>query len=98
MSAIAKPSSTYYCNVSESSSVEGGVFKKKDGKLTGVLIDNAISAVSKAIPPLTKSEMKRALLKAQAMCFAKGLTTVDDAMLENEMVHAIDELASKWRS
>lgn len=72
--------------------IDGGVFEKREEKLTGLIIDNAIGFVQKAIPELSESQMQRALLKAQDMCFEKGLTTVDDAMLENKMVHAIDEL------
>jgi len=36
--------------------------------------------------------MTFALLKAQEMCFAKGLTSVADAYLANNEVHVIDEL------
>lgn len=72
--------------------IDGGVFEKIDGKLTGLIMDNAIGFVQKAIPSLSEKQMNRALLKAQEMCFEKGLTTVDDAMLENNMVHAIDDM------
>ncbi len=90
--AIANQKALDLAKVDESSSVEGGVFHKKNGKLNGILIDNAVDLVSEASPKLNFEQMERALLKAQEMCFAKGLTTVDDAMLENEMVHAIDSL------
>lgn len=72
--------------------IDGGLIEVVDGELSGLIVDKAIELVQKAIPSLSNAQMKRALLKAQEMCVAKGLTTVDDAMLENEMVHAIDEL------
>ncbi len=90
--AIANQKALELANISPASKIDGGVFEKKDGHLTGILIDNAVDSVSKVVPELSKTQMQRALLKAQEMCFEKGLTTVDDAMLENEMVHAIDEL------
>ncbi|MBL4708621.1 MAG: amidohydrolase [Flavobacteriales bacterium] len=90
--AIANQTALNLANITTESVIEGGIFQKINGKLDGILIDKAISVISKAIPKLNKAQMKKALLKAQEMCFAKGLTTVDDAMLENEMVHIIDSL------
>ena len=90
--AIANQKALELANINPKSEIDGGIFEKKEGELTGILIDNAVDSVSKVVPELSKAQMQRALLKAQQMCFEKGLTTVDDAMLENEMVHAIDEL------
>lgn len=90
--AIANQKALDLAKIDQHKSVEGGVFEKSNGRLTGILIDHAISEVSKAIPPMTDKRMEEALLKAQEMCFSKGLTTVNDAMLENEMVNAIDKL------
>lgn len=59
---------------------------------TGILIDNAVDLVEKKIPKSTKEQIQNALLKAQANCLAAGLTTVDDAGLEKQIVDAIDEL------
>lgn len=90
--AVANQKALELANITKETTIDGGVFKKKDGRLTGLLVDNAVDKVSEAIPALTIAQMKRALLKAQEMCFAKGLTTVDDAFLENSMVHTIDSL------
>jgi predicted amidohydrolase YtcJ len=90
--AIVNQKALDIAGINESTEIVGGVFEKRDGKLTGLLIDNAIGFIQKSIPKLNQEQMKRALLKAQEMCFEKGLTTVDDAMLENEMVHIIDNL------
>lgn len=90
--AIANQRALDLAGITASSKIDGGVYEVIDGELSGLLIDNAVDSVQKAVPSLTSEQMKRALLKAQSMCFEKGLTTVDDAMLENEMVKAIDEL------
>lgn len=90
--AIANQKALDLANVTTATQVDGGLFQQIEGKLSGLLIDNAVDLVSEASPRLNQEQMERALLKAQEMCFAKGLTTVDDAMLENEMVHAIDSL------
>ena len=90
--AIANQKALELANITTKTTIKGGVFKKEAGKLSGLLIDNAVDKVSASIPPLTKAQIKRALLKAQEMCFAKGLTTVDDAYMENHVVHIIDSL------
>lgn len=70
----------------------GGELIIKDGKLTGVLVDNAADSLEKSISRPDKDLIKKALLKAQANCLAVGLTTVDDAGLEKLVIDAIDEL------
>ena len=72
--------------------VEGGVIALKDGYLTGLLIDKAITLVSEKLPKMSTEAMAFALKKAQEMCFEKGLTSVADAYLENDMVHVIDSM------
>lgn len=72
--------------------INGGELVTKDGKLTGVLIDNASDSIQKFIPKQNKELIKKALLKAQENCLAMGLTTVDDAGLEKNIVDAIDSL------
>lgn len=72
--------------------VEGGVIKLKDGKPTGILIDNAIDLVREIIPKPDKNEQINALIKAQDNCFAVGLTSIVDAYLDKEIVELIDSL------
>ncbi len=70
----------------------GGEVAMKDGKLTGILVDNAIDLVASKIPSPTRQQKKDALLKAAANCFAVGLTTVDDCGLSYDDVLGIEEL------
>jgi len=63
--------------------------------LTGVLIDNAVDLVETIIPKPNKENIFQSLLLAQKNCFEAGLTTVDDAGLEKNIVDAIDELQKK---
>jgi len=62
---------------------------------TGILIDNATDLVKKVIPPPTKEEMRQYLLQAQADCFKVGLTTVDDAGLDKDVIDLIVEMQKK---
>ncbi|MDF3077269.1 MAG: amidohydrolase [Sphingobacteriaceae bacterium] len=72
--------------------IEGGEIISKDGKLTGVLVDNAVDLVSSKIPAATISEMNDALLSAQKNCLAAGLTSVVDCGLNYPMISVIDAL------
>lgn len=59
----------------------GGKVILKNGKPTGVLIDNAIKLVSDKIPETGTKESRSVLIPAQENCFSVGLTTVADAGL-----------------
>lgn len=77
---------------SNKTKINGGELILKDGELTGVLVDNAIDSIEKLIPKQNADLIKRALLNAQTNCFALGITTVDDAGLEKNIIDAIDKL------
>lgn len=79
-------------NITPETKVEGGEIEVIDGRLTGILIDQAVELIRKVIPPPTEAEMTEALLKAQEDCFAVGLTTVSDAGLDKEVVELIERL------
>ncbi len=79
-------------NIGPQTKISGGEILVKNGKLTGVLIDNAVDIVSAKIPSASKQKIEQALLAAQKNCFEMGLTTVDDAGLMKSDVDAIDKL------
>ena len=64
----------YLAGIDMSSKVEGGEFIKSNGKLTGVLIDNAMRLIDDIIPDPTKEESIKALLSAEEIAFENGLT------------------------
>ncbi|MBC7744841.1 MAG: amidohydrolase [Flavobacterium sp.] len=70
----------------------GGDIKILNGKLTGLLIDNAVDLVFAKIPVSTPVQQKQALLDAQKNCFKVGLTTVVDCGLDYPMIKVIDNL------
>ena len=78
--------------INSTTSVDGGVFVRAEGVLTGVLIDNAMDQVYAALPKPTKQQQTTALLAAQAIAFKNGLTTVDDAGLDKEQLQLIESL------
>ena len=70
----------------------GGEILQKDGKLTGIFIDNPMDLIEFKIPNPTKKEQITALKDAEKICFELGLTTVDDAGLYKESIELIQEL------
>lgn len=82
-------------NITEKTRVGGGIVEVKNGKLTGILVDNAVDIVANKIPPAGKEEAQASLLAAQKNCFEAGLTTVDDAGLDKKIVDLIDKMHKK---
>lgn len=66
-------------NVTINSTIEGGEIEVKNGKLTGILLDNAEQLVMNNWPSFDKQQLIEALLAAQEICFENGLTTISDA-------------------
>ncbi|MDB5192180.1 MAG: amidohydrolase [Segetibacter sp.] len=75
----------------------GGEIETKDGKLTGVLIDNAVDLVSTKMPASTIDDYVKWLSQAQKNCFAVGLTTVADCGLMYNDVETIDGLQKEGK-
>lgn len=71
---------------------EGGAIIIKDGKLTGLLVDNPMELVEAVYPKPSRQDMIDALLLAQLENVKYGLTTVDDAGLHRDVIEVIDSL------
>lgn len=89
---IANTEALNRAGITVNSKVDGGKFLKKNGELTGVLIDKAQDLITNAIPKSDDKISSTALLEAQEDCFRVGLTTVMDAGLSRETIELIDKL------
>lgn len=90
--ALCNEAALKIAGVNSSTKVIGGEIILKEGKPTGMLIDNAVDLVKKFIPPFTPELVEQALMKGQANCFAEGLTTVVDAGLLKDTIETIYNL------
>jgi predicted amidohydrolase YtcJ len=72
--------------------IDGGEVLLKNGEPSGILVDNAASALQAIIPEPGRIQIENALLNAQVDCFSLGLTSVADAGLGFETVMMIDSL------
>jgi predicted amidohydrolase YtcJ len=93
--AIANQAALNIAGIKPGQTITGGKIETIDGKLTGILIDNAVGIVTRKIPAPNEQVTQNALLDAQRNCFAVGLTTVDDCGLPYTMVSTIAALQHK---
>lgn len=93
--AIANQKALEMAGVKAGDKLTGGEVEVKNGKLTGILVDNAVDLVGAKIPAATPEQLKAGLLTAQANCFAVGLTTVDDCGLDAADIQLIDSSQQK---
>lgn len=90
--AIANQKALDMAGVSKAIKITGGEVVEENGKLTGLLVDNAVGLVADKIPAPDQKQFKKYLLQAQQNCFEVGLTTIDDCGLDYETVEALDKL------
>jgi predicted amidohydrolase YtcJ len=72
--------------------MSGGAIEMKNGRLTGILIDNAQKLVYRHVPSLSPADFRERLDAAQRKCFAQGLTTVADCGLDRIDIERVDSL------
>ena len=77
--------------ITDTTKIAGGEVEIKDGKLTGILIDNAMHLAEKKIPLLADSLAHKYFLAAQEYCFAAGLTGVQDCGISEHTVDLVKE-------
>ena len=90
--AIANQKALELAGIKPGDKLTGGDIEVKNGKLTGLLVDNAVDLVSAKIPSPDAAQLKAALKLAQANCFATGLTSVHDCGLDFKTVEQIESL------
>ena len=95
--AIANAKALELAGVTVAQKTEGGSIEIKDGKTTGVLIDNAVELVTRVIPAAAKADYEKWLLAAQRNCFAQGLTTITDCGLMYDEVAMADTLQQEGK-
>lgn len=77
--------------ITDTTKIAGGEVEIKNGKLTGILIDNAMHLAEKKVPLLADSLAHKYFLAAQDYCFAAGLTGVQDCGISEHTVDLIKE-------
>lgn len=89
---IANKKALELAGIQPKQKINGGEIETKNGKLTGVLIDNATNLVQSKIPYPSLAQFEKWMIAAQQKCFAQGLTTITDCGLSYRAVDIIDTL------
>ncbi len=75
--------------ITSSTKIAGGEVEIKNGKLTGILVDNAMHFAEKKVPLINDTLAQKYFLAAQDYCFAAGLTGVHDCGISEHTVDLI---------
>ena len=78
--------------IDQNTKMDGGMAIVKDGRCTGVLLDNLADAAKALVPKMKTAQRVQAFLKAQENCMAVGLTSVTDAGQDITTIELIDSL------
>ena len=84
--------------VTAATPISGGtITRDAQGRLTGLLVDNATRLVGKNIPEPTPAEAALLLLKGQQNCLAVGLTSLADAGLDKANIDQMAQLQQQGK-
>ncbi len=72
--------------------IKGGLMVKRNGRATGLLIDNAVEMFQGILDQADERTKREALLAAQSDCFEVGLTMVADAGLDPGTIDLIQRM------
>ncbi len=90
--ALANAKALEMAGIDEKTYISGGHIEILEGKITGILMDNAVDKVLSLIPEPSEQQKSEAILTAQKDCFEVGLTTVTDAGLNKSDVFVLQKL------
>jgi len=91
--ALANQKALDLAGVTAATPISGGVIgRDAQGRLTGLLVDNAVKLVAAKIPEPSPAEADAALLQGQQNCLAVGLTSLADAGLNREDIERMAAL------
>lgn len=76
--ALVNSEALRLAGINETTEIAGGSIEKRNGKLTGILLDNAMDVVDKIIPQPNDSLVLNYFKEAQRLCLSVGLTGVHD--------------------
>ena len=90
--ALANQKALSLAGINTTTKIQGGEIQKKNGILSGILLDKACDFIRSFIPKPTKNEMSLLLQEAEKKCFEVGLTMLADAGLDASEIQLIDSL------
>ncbi|MDN3607588.1 amidohydrolase [Kaistella yonginensis] len=93
--AVANQKALDIAGITKDSKVSGGEIEVKNGKLTGILIDNAMLLVEKHLPEIEDEEAIRYFSELQKECFSYGLTSLHDCGITEKTLGLLEKAQSQ---
>ena len=93
--AIANQKALDIAGITKNSKVSGGEIEVKNGKLTGLLVDNAMLLVEKHIPELEDDLAIQYYGELQKECFSYGLTSLHDCGISERTLALLEKAQSQ---
>lgn len=90
--AIANQKALDIAGITTKTKINGGEIEQKNGKLTGILVDNAMLLVEKFIPEIDENLAKKYLAEMQKTCFSYGLTSVHDCGITEHQFSLLEKI------
>jgi predicted amidohydrolase YtcJ len=92
--ALANSRALALAGISPQTKVEGGSIGVKDGKCTGLLLDNAITMVSEKLPDFLQNELMEAIDEIQFELLQYGITCVHEAGVSYKDLQLLREMSA----
>ena len=93
--AVANQKALDIAGITKDSKILGGEIEVKNGKLTGILVDNAMLLVEKHIPEIEDSEAIQYFSDLQKECFSYGLTSLHDCGITERTLDRLEKAQSQ---
>ena len=93
--AVANQKALDIAGVTKDTKITGGEIEVKDGKLTGILVDNAMTLVEKFIPDIEDDLAIKYFSDLQRTCFSYGLTSLHDCGISEKTLGLLEKAQSQ---
>ena len=93
--AVVNQKALDIAGVTAKTKINGGEIEQKNGKLTGILVDNAMDLVEKHIPAIEDEMAIQYFSELQKECFSYGLTSVHDCGITEKTLGLLEKAQSK---
>lgn len=90
--AVANQAALERAGLTAQSAISGGLLEVRDGRPTGLLVDNVVEVYQRIFDDAETATKRQALLDAQRDCLAAGLTMVVDAGLDVNTIDLIRQM------
>lgn len=89
--AVANQKALEIAGITLHTKINGGEIEQKNGKLTGILIDNAMTLVEKHLPQISDDMAINYFAELQKECFSYGLTSLHDCGITEHTLSLLEK-------